>query len=98
MLAQPRTKVAKGDPLVRCTDPQLVSDMGIAEAKVAQWTAIYKNQLVTDRLKAQITRDTLVAERANLALMQQRVRDLTMRAQIGGTFLVPQMGDQEGRF
>jgi putative peptide zinc metalloprotease protein len=97
-LAQPGTIVAKGDPLVRCTDPQLVSDMGIAEAKVAQWTAIYKNQLVTDRLKAQITRDTLVAERANLALTQQRVRDLTMRAQIGGTFLVPQMGDQEGRF
>jgi putative peptide zinc metalloprotease protein len=97
-LAQPGMLVAKGDPLARCTDPQLLSDMGIAQAKVAQWTAIYNNQLVADPLKAEITRNTLVAERANLASIQQQVRDLTVRAQTGGTFLVPQMGDQEGRF
>ncbi|HEY1412964.1 MAG TPA: hypothetical protein VGF36_12535, partial [Rhodopila sp.] len=97
-LAQPGTMVAEGTPLARCADPQLLSDMGVAEAKVARWTAIYNNQLVTDRQKAEITRDTLVAERANLALIQQRVRDLTVRAQTDGIFLVPQMGDQEGRF
>jgi putative peptide zinc metalloprotease protein len=97
-LEQSGASVAKGDPLARCTDPQLLSDMGVAEAKVAQWTALYNNQLVTDHLKAAITRDALVAERANLASIQQRVRDLTVRAQTGGVFVVPQMGDQEGRF
>jgi putative peptide zinc metalloprotease protein len=40
----------------------------------------------------------LDAERANLALLRQRVRDLTVRAQTDGIFLVPQMGDQPGRF
>ena len=97
-LQQPGVSVAQGDPLARCTDPQLLSDLGVAEAKVAQWTAIYNDQLVTDRLKAAITLDTLGAERANLASIQQRVRDLMVRARTDGTFLVPQMGDQEGRF
>jgi putative peptide zinc metalloprotease protein len=97
-LAQPGMPVAKGDPLARFTDPQLLSDMGIAEAKVAQWTAVYNNQLVAQPLKAAITRDTLAAERANLVSLQQRVRDLTVRAETNGTFLVPQMDDQAGRF
>ena len=98
ILEQPGTPVVKGEPLARCTDPQLASDMGVAEASVAQWTAIYNNQLVTNPLKAAMTRDRLVAERANLAAIQQRVADLTVRARTDGIFLVPQMGDQEGRF
>jgi putative peptide zinc metalloprotease protein len=59
---------------------------------------VYNNQLVAQPLKAAITRDTLAAERANLVSLQQRVRDLTVRAETNGTFLVPQMDDQAGRF
>jgi putative peptide zinc metalloprotease protein len=98
ILAQPATYVLKGEPLVRSVDPQLTARLHIGEARVAQWRATYANDLVQDRVKAEEARQKLLQEQAQLAAIQERAAELTVRAQTDGTFIVPQMGDLPGRY
>jgi putative peptide zinc metalloprotease protein len=97
-LAQPGTRVSKGDPLLRCVNPELTAKLRADEAQVAEWEASYATLVVTDRPKADMTRQKLLAQKAELAETRQRVLDLTVRAQADGIFIVPQMLDLEGRF
>ncbi len=98
ILTPPGTRVHKGDALIRSMDPQLVADLRIGEARVAQWRATYNAELVTDRTKAQVTRERLLQEQADLAVTRERASELTMRAQTDGSFVVPQAEDLTGRY
>ena len=98
ILAQPGMHVSRGDPLIRSVDPQLIAKLRTGEAQVAEWKANYAIELLKDRTKAEMARQKLVHEEAELAATRQRAADLTVRAQTGGTFVVPQALDLPGRF
>lgn len=98
ILVQPGTHVSKGDPLIRFVDPQLVAHLRIGEARVAQWRASYTSELVDDRVKAELSRQRLLAEQADLAVTRERASELTVAARTDGTFIVPQMLDLLGRY
>ncbi len=98
ILVQPGTHVAKGDPLIRSMDPQLVEHLRIGEARVAQWRATYTSELVNDRVKAELSRQRLLAEQADLAMTRERAAELTVLAKTDGTFVMPQMLDLIGRY
>jgi putative peptide zinc metalloprotease protein len=98
ILVQPGTHVAKGDKLIRLVDPQLLARLHIGEARVAQWQATYSSQVVTDRPKAEVTRQRLLQEQADLKSARERVAELTIAARTDGTFVVPQRFDLTGRY
>lgn len=98
ILAQPATYVSKGEPLFRSVNSELTARVQVGEARVAQWRANYANELVQDRTKAEVARQKLSQEQAELVAIEERAGDLTIRAQTDGRFVVPQMLDLPGRY
>ena len=98
ILVEPGARVSRGDPLIRSVDPALTAKLRAGEARVAEWQATYTAQLQGDWTKAEVTRQRLLQERADLAVLRQRAADLTIRAQTDGVFLVPQSNDLIGRY
>lgn len=98
LLAVPGSQVAQGDPLVQSYEPTLLAQLRRSEGKVTELRAEYAAEFVSDRAKAQIVRDKLVAEQANLALARERAAELVTRARSDGVFIAPQMVDMPGRY
>ncbi|RPI43731.1 MAG: hypothetical protein EHM59_14645 [Betaproteobacteria bacterium] len=97
-LVEPGTRVAPGDALVESVDPALSAEIRIAKARVAQLDAEYAQHFVTDRVKAQITREQLDREIAALERALERGADLIARSESAGTFTVPHHADLLGRY
>lgn len=98
LLVAPGAEVVAGEPLIQSNDPTAVAQLRRSEAKVAELEAEYAAQFVTDRGKAQVVREKLAAEQANLTLVRERVADLVTRARTDGVFIVPQVVDMPGRY
>ena len=98
VLVTPGSQVAQGDPLIQSNDPTLIAQLRRSEAKVAELQAEYAAQFVADRGKAQIIREKLAAEQANLALAQERAAELVTRARSDGVFIAPQVVDMPGHY
>jgi len=92
------TRVSRGDPLVKCYDPQLDAQIRLSEAKVAELEAEYASQFVTDRAKASIVRDRLQSEQATLDRARERAAALVVRAGTDGVFMAPEAPDMPGRY
>jgi len=97
-LVQPGAPVVRGDELVQCNEPGLISQKRRSEAKVAELQAEYSAQFVADRAKAQLVHDKIVHEQANLNLLNERVAELVVRAKGNGRFVAQQPGDMPGRY
>jgi len=98
LLVAPGTQVVQGDPLIQSSEPTLIAQLRRSEAKVAELQAEYAAQFVADRAKAQIVREKLATEQANLGLARERAAELVTRARSDGVFLAPQMVDMPGRY
>ena len=97
-LVSPGTAVAEGDLLVRSYDLGLDAQIRQSEAKVAELTATYGAQFVTDRARAGIVREQLESERATLDLLRNRAEGLLVRAGSHGVFISPKAADMPGRY
>ena len=97
-LAQPGTRVAEGDPLVRCYDPMLEAKLRYSEARVDELQAEYASQFVADRVKAEIAREQLAGAQAALKRASEQAAELIVRAHSDGVFVVPQAVDVPGRY
>jgi len=97
-VVQPGTSVQRGDALIQCSEPNLVSQQRRSEARVTELQAEYSAQFVADRTKAQLVHDKIVHEQANLSLLNERVAELVVRAKGDGVFVAQQSGDMPGRF
>jgi putative peptide zinc metalloprotease protein len=98
LLVEPGARVTQGDPVAELNDSALHAQRRRSEAKVTELEAEYTAQFVVDRSKAQIARDKLHGEQANLALLGERVAELVVRARTDGLFTAPQMADMPGRY
>jgi putative peptide zinc metalloprotease protein len=97
-LVQPGNRVAEGDTLVESYDPTLQAQLRRAEAKIAELEAEYDAEFVSDQTKAQIVRDKINSETANLTLIRQRTAELLARARTDGVFVAPEAADMPGRY
>ena len=97
-LAQPRSEVVKGDPLMKSHDPTLQAELRRSQGKIAELQAEYATAFVSDQTKAQIVKDKIDSESANLGLIRQRAAELVARAGADGVFVVPEAADMPGRF
>jgi putative peptide zinc metalloprotease protein len=96
--AKPGERVTAGMPLVRSVDPSLDAQIRLLRARVEELEAVYGNEFVADRARAEIVREQLVHERASLERALDRARGLVVRAQSDGIFTVAQPEDLPGRF
>jgi putative peptide zinc metalloprotease protein len=96
-VADPGSPVHAAQPLIRSSDPALVMQVRMAQARVQELEASYADDAQTDRGKARVTEEKLAQERARLEALQERQSDLLVRAGTDGTFVVPQMADMPGR-
>jgi putative peptide zinc metalloprotease protein len=97
-LVQPGSEVVKGDPLMKCHDPTLQAELHRSEGKIAELEAEYAAAFVASQTKAQIVRDKIDSERANLRLIRQRAAELVARADADGVFIVPEAADMPERY
>lgn len=92
------TKVKKGDIVIECEDPLLAASAGVLRAQLKALQAQYDAEILTDRVKARITKEEIAHTSAELARSEERLRELTIYSQIDGTLILPEPEDLPGRY
>ncbi|QKK07243.1 MAG: HlyD family efflux transporter periplasmic adaptor subunit [Planctomycetota bacterium] len=78
--------VREGDPLVTCSNDQMVSRLAQLNAKISEARAVEQRALGNDRqAEAQIARESLHALDEQLVYLQERLEKLVVRAPRDGT-------------
>jgi putative peptide zinc metalloprotease protein len=98
VLVEPGNRVRKGSPLIQCSDPLLPAQIKVLESKVRELEAFYDTQVLSERVKAEMTEEEIKRVRAELDDARQRVGELTIRSGADGIFVVPMAQDFPGRF
>jgi putative peptide zinc metalloprotease protein len=90
--------VTEGEPLVQLADPDVTAELKGRRAKVEQLEVEVSSEMFDDRLKAELTRQTLASERAAVERLERKVGDLVSTAGRSGSWTVPNAGDLDGRY
>jgi putative peptide zinc metalloprotease protein len=98
VVAQPDSRVEAGASLITLSNPNLVTQEQVTVSYIRELEARYTQYLATDPVKAEITQDELRQARDTLARVREEIRDLTVRSQIAGKFVVPVPEDLPARF
>jgi putative peptide zinc metalloprotease protein len=98
LLARSDSRIRRNDPLIQCTDPFLPAQIRVLEAHLRELKARYDNQVLTDRIQAEIIDEEIQHVVAQIADAVERVDELTIRSTTDGRFIVPMAEDLPGRF
>ena len=98
LIAGPDTRIGTGDLLIECSDPLLPAEIRVIESQLRELEATYDTQVISDRVKAEITKDEIQNVTARLDDARERADELTVRSPASGTFVVPKAQDLPGRF
>lgn len=98
VVARPGSNVDAGTLLFESDEPLLATQIDIDRHKVQQLELKLTSERFADLVKAQVTRNELAQESANLDRDLDRARRLTARSAGVGVFDVPQAEDLPGRF
>lgn len=99
LLLDPGKTVAVGQPIARCSDPLLEVQIKVAKARVIELERQRAAELVSDRVQAAVTAESLRRERARLQRAEQRAEELLIRSPVTGRLMLaanPQ--DLPGRY
>jgi len=96
--AAPGSRVKLGDTLVECSDFLLPPQIQVLESQLRELQVAYDTQVLTDRVKAEITKEEIKQVTANLERARERIADLTVHSLTDGVFLSPMAQDLPGRF
>jgi putative peptide zinc metalloprotease protein len=98
VLAQPGAWVKRGTPLLEIYDHDLATEVQVLEARMQELQARHREQVVLDRVKAQILEEEMGYVRSQLARARERTGDLTVTAGADGRFVLPRASDLQGRY
>lgn len=98
LLAAPNSEVAPGDPLFELEDPFLPLRVELLESRLDELQLTLAFYRDNDKVMARNTREQISEVRENLALAQERLDELIVRAPGSGVFVVPYDADMPGRF
>ena len=98
LLASPGKPVSKGDPIIACSEPLLPAEIRVIESRLNELQALYDTHVLSDRVKAEITKEEMGHVRAELEDALERENELTVRSPADGVFVVPVAQDLPGRF
>ena len=98
LLAAEDSPVKRGDLLIEMSDPLLVMRVKLHQARFRELQASYIEKEFTDRTQAEIIRQKMQNESADLERAQERLDALLIRSPADGTFVVPDAQDMPGRY
>ena len=98
LLAAEDSAVWRGDLLMEMEDPFLRTRVKLHEARIRELEARYIEQEFIDRTQAEIIRQKLDNESADLARARERLDALVIRSPADGTFVVSNAQDLPGRY
>lgn len=98
LLVEPGEHVEPGTPLIKCTDEGLIADQKVLQGRKRELEVRHVRELRKDRFKADITRLELDTVKANLARVNERIEELTVRSKTAGELRIPLVEDLPGRF
>ncbi len=98
VVAEPGSQVEKGQILIRCTDPLLDARLKVVEAQMRALKARYDAETYLDRVRARITKEEMGTVLANLNRIVERKRELDIRSNASGIFILPGAEDLPGRY
>ncbi|WP_375688500.1 peptidase M50 [Pseudooceanicola sp. LIPI14-2-Ac024] len=97
-LVRPGDHVEQGSPIIRGTDPLLVAQVQVLEARLAEQEARLAQVMSSDPRQAEPIREAIAAARADLDDARERSEKLVVTSPASGTFVVPAGDDLIGRF
>ena len=98
IVASPGSLVKIGDVLVRCRHPRVEADLRMLRGRVRELEARYAEQVPEDLVKAAIVGEELEYARRELARVQKRIDELTIKSRADGVFVLSAEKDWPGRF
>lgn len=96
--AKPGSFVAAGEVLFELEDEALDARIRLLGAQVKELKASYDAVNLIDRVQADILTEQLARAEGSLSFYQKRQGNLSIKAQIDGTFILPSFEDIQGRF
>ena len=98
VLADPGTRVRKGQILIESRDPLLTAHVSVLRARVEELRSRYDAALATDRVQARIVEKELEDAGAALRRSEQRLAEQEIRSPGDGLLVVPRAQDLPGRY
>jgi putative peptide zinc metalloprotease protein len=96
--AQPGSRVRRGDPLVEADDPLLAPRLKMVRAEKEAAEARYQAERMENVSASLVTLEKLKSLDADLQRLEERMRDLVVRAPGDGIFALPAPENLPGRF
>jgi len=97
-LVEPGTRVTKGAALLIMDDPQLVSELAVARAKVDEAEARFSVEHFVHTVQSGVLRQQLEYERSALAQVHERYERLIVYSKVDGVLTVPKSQDMVGQY
>src|SRR4029078_2441116 len=98
ILTTPGSRVAQGEPLIRCEDAELATNARVLESQLAELRARDMAYFVESRLHLDIVREEIALTEARLADAQRKLAGLTMKSPVAGVFVIDRPRDAPGRY
>ena len=98
LLAAEDSAVQRGDPIIEMKDPLLVTLVKLHKARYRELEARFTAMEFSDRTQAEIVRQKMENESADLVRAQERLDALLIRSPADGRFVVPIASDLPGRY
>jgi putative peptide zinc metalloprotease protein len=98
VLASSGAAVQAGASLVASHDPVLTAELRVSESRIAELQARLDQQLFSERVQAEITRQELTRELAAHHHLMERSERLVARAHVAGTLVLDRPDDLPGRY
>jgi len=98
VLAKPGVRLKKGDPILRCENPELLSRVHALEAELRGFGARQRMALVRDRTTERMVQEEIARVTKELAEAKEQVASLVIRSPIDGEIVLPRSEDLPGRF
>jgi putative peptide zinc metalloprotease protein len=90
--------VKPGEVLIEMSDIELVTELKVLEARVRELEAKHREQLVNDRVRAEILDEERRFAAQSLERARERAGELVIKAKAEGEFVYPRAPDAPGRF
>jgi len=98
VVAKQGARVTPGEVLIEMSDVELATELKVLEARVRELDAKHREQVVVDRVRAEIIDEERRFAAQSLERAQERARELVIKAKAEGEFVYPGAPDAPGRF
>ena len=93
VVASPGSQVTRGQVLIECFEPLLVSQSTVLHAQLEELQSRYDEALPTDPVQVKVLREEITNINVAIARSEQQIRDLDVLSPADGVFVLPDAED-----